>query len=187
MNLPFDLLSDWDRETSKKYGTFNEKEMVANRKSLLIDKSGMVRFVQESGLEQARNHKEMLDAVKKLKDAGAEEASPDKQDGQVDAIFYEFYSDTCSHCKEMKPVVDEFEKTQGGRFKKFLLIPFKGPDNITIFHEYRVMGTPTFIITDIQGTEVDRISGVHSLDALVNFTDSAFRRLSKMQKEGKNK
>ena len=42
LNLPFDLLSDWDREVSKHYGAFNVKERVANRLSFLIDKKGRI-------------------------------------------------------------------------------------------------------------------------------------------------
>jgi thiol-disulfide isomerase/thioredoxin len=180
LNLPFDLLSDWDREASKKYGTFNEREGVANRKSFLIDRKGMVRFIQESGLEEPRKHEDMLAAVKKLRQRGQPgPAAAGEAAGPVDAVFYEFYSETCEHCKKMKPVVEEFRKKHEKRFGKFLLIPFKGSGNISLFHEYNITGTPTFIITDAAGKEIDRISGVVSLEALVTFMENSFRRMRK--------
>ncbi len=39
-----------------------------------------------------------------------------------------------------------------------------------------------FVITDAQGKEVDRMSGEHSLEALVSFTDNAFKRMRQKQK-----
>jgi peroxiredoxin len=68
--LPFDLLSDWDRNTAKRYGIFNEKERVANRFSFLIDKTGVVRYRQNSGLSEARDLKSMLKRLKKLRKGG---------------------------------------------------------------------------------------------------------------------
>jgi thioredoxin 1 len=180
LGLPFDLLSDWDRESSKKYGAFNKKEGVTNRMSLLIDKNGVIRFTQESGLETPRKHEDMINAVRNLSaketagsPTGKETAVP------VDAIFYEFYAETCPHCQKMKPVVEEFREKYGSRFKKFLLIPRKGSENYSLFHEYEITGTPTFLITDMEGKEIDRISGVVRLKSLVSFMESSFKRIRK--------
>jgi thiol-disulfide isomerase/thioredoxin len=178
--LPFDLLSDWDRETSRKYGAFNDKELVSNRKSFLIDKKGIVRFTQESELTQPRNYKDMLDHVRGLGEALREDAAAAANTAQpVGAVFYEFYSDTCSHCMAMKPVVEEFRKKHEGRFSKFLLVPFDTASNISKFHEFRVSGTPTFVITDAGGKEVDRVAGELTLDALEKFMETSLRRLQK--------
>ena len=69
LGLPFDLLSDWFRDVSQSYGVFNTREGVAMRFSFLIDKKGVVRFVQSSKLIEPRNHKKMLE---KIKEIGAE-------------------------------------------------------------------------------------------------------------------
>ena len=186
LNLPFDLLSDWDRQVSKKYGVFNEKELVANRKSFLVDKNGIVRFLQESGLNEPRKHEEMLSAVRKLREnAAGEQTAQAEASAPVNATFYEFYSETCTHCQKMKPVVEEFRKAHEDKFKKFMLVPFEGPDNISLFHEYGITGTPTFLISDAGGKEIDRMSGEQSLEALVNFTDNALKRMRRMTKEQK--
>jgi len=178
LNLPFDLLSDWDRETSKKYGTFNEKELVSNRKSFLIDRNGTVKFVQESALTQPRSHQDMISEVHKLKTGtGEETATQTRTTKSAEAVFYEFYSDTCTHCIKMKPIVEEFRKKHEGKFKKFLLIPFDTSSNISMFHEFRITGTPTFVITDAEDKEVDRVSGELSLEALEKFTESSLKKL----------
>jgi peroxiredoxin len=64
--LPFDLLSDWDRNIAKRYGIFNGKERVANRFSFLIDKTGVVRYRQNSGLSEARDLKSMMKKVEEI-------------------------------------------------------------------------------------------------------------------------
>lgn len=66
LNLSFDLLSDWDRKVSKLYGTYNEKERVSNRYSFLIDKKGIVRYRQSSGLNAPRDLMSMLKKVEEL-------------------------------------------------------------------------------------------------------------------------
>lgn len=162
---------------SSKYGAFNAKEGVANRRSFLIDSEGIIRFMQESSLDSARKHNDMIAAVQKLGKGPSGESPAARSKDPVEARFYEFYSETCSHCKEMKPVVDEFQRKHEKDFKQFLLIPFKGSDNISLFHEYGVSQTPTFVITDTGGKEIDRISGVHGLEALENFMNNSFARM----------
>lgn len=179
LGLPFDLLSDWDREASRKYGAFNDKELVSNRKSFLIDKRGVVRFIQESDLAKPRKHQDMLDNVRKLGAIPAGEAVAEKAAESVSAVFYEFYSETCSHCIAMKPVVEEFRKKHEGKFGKFLLVPFDTASNISKFHEFRVSGTPTFVITDDGGKEVDRVAGELTLEALEKFMETSLKRLQK--------
>jgi peroxiredoxin len=66
LELPFDLLSDWDREVTPLYGAYNENQNVANRWSYLIDKDGVIAFVQHSGLNEARDIQEMLQATEDL-------------------------------------------------------------------------------------------------------------------------
>ena len=66
LELPFDLLSDWGREVTPMYGAYNESQMVANRWSYLIDKEGIIRYVQNSPLNEARDFPAMLAAVEEL-------------------------------------------------------------------------------------------------------------------------
>ena len=66
LELPFDLLSDWGREYTPLFGAYNERQMVANRWSYLIDKEGVVRFEQHSTLNEPRVIEDMLAAVEEL-------------------------------------------------------------------------------------------------------------------------
>ena len=95
------------------------------------------------------------------------------------AIFYEFYSKTCPHCKAMEPVVAQFEKEHGKRFSQFVRILYQSDEGRELFRKYGITGTPTFLIETDDGKEIDRVSGEMSLEALITFADSCLKRLNK--------
>lgn len=66
LDLPFDLLSDWGRDVTPLFGAYNERQMVANRWSYLIDSDGVIQFVQHSTLNEARDIDEMVAAIEEL-------------------------------------------------------------------------------------------------------------------------
>lgn len=68
LELPFNLLSDWDREVMPAYGAFSERTKIANRWSFLIDKEGVIVYTQHSGLNEPRDVEAMMDEVQKLYD-----------------------------------------------------------------------------------------------------------------------
>ena len=66
LEIPFDLLSDWDRTVMPAYGAFSERTKIANRWSFLIDKEGVIRYTQHSGLNEPRDIEAMMQAVEEL-------------------------------------------------------------------------------------------------------------------------
>jgi peroxiredoxin len=66
LELPFDLLSDWDRTVMPAYGAFSPRTKIASRWSFLIDKDGVVRYTQHTGLNEPRDVEAMMAAVDKL-------------------------------------------------------------------------------------------------------------------------
>jgi len=50
LNLPFPLLSDFvDRKVSQDYGVFLPKNAIANRVTFVIDKDGVIDFIESGG------------------------------------------------------------------------------------------------------------------------------------------
>jgi peroxiredoxin len=45
--LPYPLASDWYKKTCKDYGVYDEQKQVAKRSVFLIDKKGIIRFVNK--------------------------------------------------------------------------------------------------------------------------------------------
>lgn len=66
LELPFDLLSDWDRAVMPAYGAYSSRTKQANRWSFLIDKEGVIRYTQHTGLNEPRDVEEMMAEVDTL-------------------------------------------------------------------------------------------------------------------------
>jgi peroxiredoxin len=66
--LTVDLLSDFKREVSRKYGTLLEDKFFSNRAYVLIDKQGVVRWAfAESSTGNRRENAELLAELEKLR------------------------------------------------------------------------------------------------------------------------
>jgi len=57
LGVKFNILSDASREISKSYGVFNERQLVANRSTFVIDKNGVVQkeFIAQEALDPAKS------------------------------------------------------------------------------------------------------------------------------------
>jgi peroxiredoxin len=57
LGVKFNILSDASREISKSYGVFNERQLVANRTTFVIDKNGVVQkeFMAQEALDPAHS------------------------------------------------------------------------------------------------------------------------------------
>lgn len=65
--LTVDLLSDFKREVSRKYGTLLEDKFYSNRAYVLIDKAGVVRWTfAEATPSTRRESRELLEQLAKL-------------------------------------------------------------------------------------------------------------------------
>lgn len=67
-NLKVDLLSDFKREASVRYGVLNEDRFFSNRAYFLIDRDGVVRWAHvEENPSLKRSNQEILEQVDRLK------------------------------------------------------------------------------------------------------------------------
>ena len=67
-NMSIDLLSDFKREVSRKYGVLNEEKFFSNRAYVLIDSKGVVRWThQEADNSQRRENAELLQQLAALR------------------------------------------------------------------------------------------------------------------------
>jgi peroxiredoxin Q/BCP len=66
-HMPFELLSDFKRVVSRRYGVLNEEKFHANRAYVVIDKQGLVRWAwQEKKNGERRENAELLAELAKL-------------------------------------------------------------------------------------------------------------------------
>ena len=66
LGVKFNILSDASREISKSYGVFNERQLVANRSTFVIDKNGVVQ--KEFLAAEALDPNKSLEACALLKE-----------------------------------------------------------------------------------------------------------------------
>ena len=66
--LSFPLMADFypHGEVARKYGVFDEKRGYAERSVFLIDKSGIIRFVEHVDLAQLPDNQKLFDAIASL-------------------------------------------------------------------------------------------------------------------------
>jgi peroxiredoxin len=58
--LPYPLLSDWHRQTVKDYKVFNEKGEVAIRSVFVINKEGVITYINTSFKADNKDHYEAV-------------------------------------------------------------------------------------------------------------------------------
>jgi peroxiredoxin len=67
-NMSIDLLSDFKREVSRRYGVLNEEKFFSNRAYVLIDAGGTIRWThQEADNSQRRENAELLQQLAALR------------------------------------------------------------------------------------------------------------------------
>ncbi|HEU5218517.1 MAG TPA: redoxin domain-containing protein [Gemmatimonadales bacterium] len=65
--ISVDLLSDFKRDVSRKYGVLNEERFFSNRAYVLIDRNGTIRWVhQEANNSERRDNAEILAELARL-------------------------------------------------------------------------------------------------------------------------
>ncbi|SDH39258.1 AhpC/TSA family protein [Alteribacillus persepolensis] len=58
--LPYPLLADWHKTTVKKYGVFHDENETAIRSCFLVDKNGIIDFVNTSFQADNKQHYEEI-------------------------------------------------------------------------------------------------------------------------------
>jgi peroxiredoxin len=68
MKINYPLLADFHPkgEVAKKFGLYMEDKGITNRATVILDKEGVVRYVQVYDVPQQRNNQEIVAALKKL-------------------------------------------------------------------------------------------------------------------------
>ena len=66
-HLTLDLLSDFKRDVSRRYGVLNEAKFFSDRAYVLIDRQGVVRWAyQEANNSERRDNSELLAEMARL-------------------------------------------------------------------------------------------------------------------------
>ena len=69
IGVNFPLLSDMSRKVSKEYGILNEEKQFANRTTFVVDKQGVIQFIEEGNTAIDPNNAIMMCTGLKKKEA----------------------------------------------------------------------------------------------------------------------
>lgn len=78
-------------------------------------------------------------------------------------VILEFYSDSCIPCKALSPVLGEIEDENEGKLK---VCKVNTAYQTELAQNYEILSTPTMVFFQ-NGEEIDRLSGVHSKDDIL--------------------
>jgi cytochrome c-type biogenesis protein len=92
-------------------------------------------------------------------------ADPTKPNGKP--LLVEFMSKNCGICTQMKPVVNEVQRTCMGKNIDIKVLDISKSKYSHLKKQYRLLGIPTFILFDKDGKEVSRLIGKQSKVSLL--------------------
>jgi thiol-disulfide isomerase/thioredoxin len=92
---------------------------------------------------------------------------------QVPITFIEFYDPQCPFCAEMEPIVEDLEGEYAERFDEWQIIDITTDEGKEQVEEYGVFLTPTFVLLDENGDELDRVTGATTEENMIAFIDRA--------------
>lgn len=96
-------------------------------------------------------------------DSGPEEKAP--------LHFIQFYDPECPFCQEMEPTVEDLRVEYEPKIDKFEIIDVSTTEGLAKADEFGVFITPTFVLLDADGNELDRVQGAATEENMVKFIE----------------
>jgi len=87
-------------------------------------------------------------------------------------LFVAFSSSSCNACAKMDSVTFAEERVQEYLNSHFIPIKYKSSTNPEKYLRFRVTDTPTYIVLNLNGKEIKRMTGFLSSDDLIGQLDS---------------
>lgn len=85
--------------------------------------------------------------------------------------FVQFFDPECPFCQAMEPTVEKLREEYEPKIEKFEIINIRTDEGMTQAEEFGVFITPTFVLLDMDGNEIDRVSGAATEENMQKFID----------------
>jgi thioredoxin-like negative regulator of GroEL len=92
-------------------------------------------------------------------------------DAKAPLHFIQFYDPECPFCQAMEPTVEKLRKEYEPRIDTFEIIDVSTTEGLAQADEFGVFITPTFVLLDADGNEIDRVQGAATEENMVKFID----------------
>lgn len=90
---------------------------------------------------------------------------------KVPLRFIQFYDPKCPYCQAMEPTVDKLRKKYEPAIDVFEIIDVSTSEGMAQAEEFGVFITPTFVLLDADGNELDRVQGAATEENMVKFIE----------------
>jgi len=111
---------------------------------------------------------------------GCKSEDQEKDAEKAPLTFIQFYDPECPFCQEMEPIVEDLKSEYEPKIDKFEIINVKTSEGMDKVEEFGVFLTPTFVLLNADGDEMDRINGAAKKEDMIDFID---RGISDVQGE----
>ncbi len=85
--------------------------------------------------------------------------------------FIQFYDPECPFCQAMEPTVEKLRQEYEPRIDKFEIIDVSTQEGLAKADEFGVFITPTFVLLNADGEEIDRVQGAATEENMTKFID----------------
>lgn len=85
--------------------------------------------------------------------------------------FIQFYDPECPFCQAMEPIVQNLRDEYEPKIDKFEIIDVSTDAGLAQADEFGVFITPTFVLLDADGNEIDRVQGAATEENMKKFID----------------
>jgi len=92
---------------------------------------------------------------------------------KVPISFIEFFDPACPFCAEMEPTVAQLDEDYAERFDGWDIVDVTTDEGREKIDEFGIFLTPTFVILDADGVEMDRVTGATTEENMIAFIDRA--------------
>lgn len=92
--------------------------------------------------------------------------------------FIQFFDPDCPFCQAMAPTVASLKKEYEPRIDKFEIIDVSTTEGLAKADEFGVFITPTFVLLDADGNELDRVQGAATEENMIMFIDRGIADVS---------
>ena len=93
--------------------------------------------------------------------------------------FVEFYHPYWPVCQQMEPIVDRVKKKFQPRLREFQILDVRSDEGEEKVEKYSIAYTPTFVILDKSGKEIDRMIGKIEQKILEQFIEGNIKKAAK--------
>ncbi|HAL30210.1 MAG TPA: hypothetical protein DCP20_05790 [Coriobacteriia bacterium] len=85
--------------------------------------------------------------------------------------FIQFFDPDCPFCQAMEPTVESLREEYEPQIQEFEIIDVSTTEGLEKADEFGVFITPTFVLLDGEGNELDRVAGAATEENMVTFIE----------------